>query len=170
MEIEKTNLRVIKIEIIALPPSSEELGFQPGESLEHGCRVDSGQVCDKINKREEIHREKCSKNGWTGVADAIETQKAQPTEEADGKTITSIKEEPLDIDDIQFIEDEETRPETQNKSMGIRKGIRTSGVQPFHCSHCDKRFSSKGNHSKHLRKMHCQCSLCNQTFPMTRLC
>ena len=165
MENEKTNMNVIKIEIIALPPSSEELGFQTEEGLEHGCGVDSGakEVCDKINKREEIHREKCSKNGWTGVADAIETQKAQPTEEAGGKTITfiKIKEEPLDIDDTRFIEDEETRPQAGSKSKGFRKN---SVVKPFHCSICDKRFVSKGNHSKHLRKKHCQCSICNQTF------
>eukprot|EP00057_Strongylocentrotus_purpuratus_P024554 XP_011679028.1 PREDICTED: zinc finger protein 691-like [Strongylocentrotus purpuratus] len=175
MENEKINMKVIKIEIIALPPSSEELGLQPGDGLAHGCRVDSEaeEVCDEINQGEEIHRGyptdsvkvECSQDGWTGADDAIETQKAQPTEEADGKTIKfiKIKEEPLDIDDTWFIhvEDEETRPQKRSKSKGIRKN---SGVKPFHCSLCDKEFSSSGNLNKHLRMTHCQCTVCNQTF------
>lgn len=46
------------------------------------------------------------------------------------------------------------------------------GAKPFPCTHCDKRFSDKGNLRQHLKKRHNprlhRCPVCSQGFPGKR--
>ena len=83
--------------------------------------------------------------------------------ELDFKEEIEIKDEPIQISDVQFVVKENT--EMDEKSLDFKTKT-TGDDKPYQCSHCDKTFSLKGNLTTHLRthtgEKPYQCSHCER--------